>query len=94
MPSFFYVLYVPSFFTCLRAIFLRVSIFLHAYILFTYMLIHLTQISELTYNSSSLLLFNLPSVFTITFTEEKTWLFKRLEYFLEREIQGIFCNKA
>ena len=67
----FYMPYFPSFFTCLTCLhFLRAFIVLHAYILFTYMLIKLTQINEFTYDCSSLLLLNsviyqlLSSIFT------------------------------
>ena len=62
----FYMLYVPPFF--LRAII--AFIFLRAFILFIYMIIKLTQINELTYVRSSLLLLNsviyqrLSSIFT------------------------------
>ena len=68
VPSFFYMLYVPPFF--LRAII--AFIFLLAFILFIYMIIKLTQINELTYVCSSLLLLNsviyqrLSSIFTST----------------------------
>ena len=63
VPSFFYVLYVLSFF--LHAfIFLRVFIFLCAYILFMYMLIKLMQINKLTYDSRPL---NLGELVTVRF---------------------------
>ena len=60
--SFLRALRAFSFFRALRTLIflraLRAFIFLHAHLLFMYMLIKLTQIKELTYNCSSLLLLN------------------------------------